>query len=83
MTYPPAEILSISFRSLLRGRFLDVTQRSPQIKVSLWGALHDIQKMAAKETNRFATSEEFKISQKQPHRKLQKAAIVWRLFVWQ
>ena len=45
VTYPSAEILAISFRSLLRGRFLDVTQRSPQIKVSLWGALHDIQKL--------------------------------------
>ena len=33
--------------SLLRNRLLDVTQRSPQKKLSLGGALRDIQKTAA------------------------------------
>ena len=37
---------SKAFSSLLRSRFLDVTQRSPP----LGGALRDIQKTAAKET---------------------------------
>ena len=44
--------------SLLRSRFLDVTQRSP--KEPLGGALRDIQKTAAKET--IARRDEIKVN---------------------
>ena len=36
---------------LPRSRFLDVTQRSPQRTFSFGGALRDIQKKAARQTN--------------------------------